>query len=561
MKQLALLGITLGSLALLLTGCGSPESNARKELEGKGYELAARGMILAAGAGDVESIRLYREAGFEIDSVDSKGNTPLIRASGSGHLAAVEAILGMGADPRHTNKVGRDALLSASAKGFADVARMLVSRGSDLTVRDEEGWSALSIAAYNGHSEVVSMLASQVEPNDLDDALLVASFSGDAGVISSLLGHGANINARSPENKTPLMIAAEGGKKEAARVLLQNMANPYSEDEEGATAAMLAESAGFDEVKDLILSPDDWGVSEESLEVRKEMAMARQALSAEGAIEETLAEAPVADSEGGPEGLASSGDENILASNATETEPEKSNRPEAGDHSSAPPSSNIESRDRVVSAGGAVTGPRKEISAVSDPKRVRDESRSKPVVALNGSTIRSTTPREAPVRSMMLSAFHEEPLPIAVSGVDGERAEFRRLDREERDAVEVEPGQVIPGTVYEVQEVTRKFVSSKEGKGRMVDVSRVKVRNRDSGSTHLLVKDVAGRSSDTYAILTAPNSRYRYVVKTGDKFRTSQPGTGEKDYQVLDIRAEGVIVKDLATDEVLTIARDGVVSF
>jgi hypothetical protein len=160
---------------------------------------------------------------------------------------------------------------------------------------------------------------------------------------------------------------------------------------------------------------------------------------------------------------------------------------------------------------------------------------------------------------MVLAAYHEEPIPLAVDSVNGNRAEIRRLDQE-TESFEVAPGSLIPGTPYEVKEVTKKFVSSKEGKGRMVDVSRVKVENRENGSTHLLVQDVSGQASDTYAILTSANSQYRYVVKRGDVFRTSQPDQGVRDYQVLDIRAEGVVVKDLATEDVVTIARDGIVA-
>jgi len=545
--------LTMASLLLgcfLLSSCSDPQKTARKQLEEKGYEVAARGMIVAASAGDLESLRLFQEAGFDVDSVDAAGNTPLIKAAASGHRDAVEQILGMGADPRHTNKVGRDALLTAAGKGYADVARMLVSRGSDISTKDKEGWTALSLAAYNGHAEVVSLLSTTAAPDALDDALLVASFSGDAGVISSLLGQGANINARSPESKTPLMIAAEGGKEEAVRVLLQNMANPYSEDSTGATAANLAEQAGFAEVKTFILSPDQWGATEESQEVLKEMAMAQQALIAEGTIEETLS--PVEESpaeleeevaaEGTPAGEGPPQTEPAIAA--------AGNQPLEGTPAAAGDSGEV----AVSSAPSANPSP-------SNRVKIREEAKSKPIVAINGSTIRSKTPRQAPVKSMVLASFHEEPLPIAVAKVDGNRAEFRRLDRDIDMPVEVTPGEVIPGTPFEVKEVTRKFVSSKEGKGRMVDVSRVKVQNIESGATHLLVKDVAGQSSDTYAILTAPNSKYRYVVKSGDVFRTSQPETGEKEFQVLDIRAEGVVVKDLETEEVLTIARDGVLSF
>lgn len=524
--------LLLGSL--LITSCSNPEKAARKQLEEKGYEIAARGMIVAASTGDLDSLRLFQQAGFDIDAVDGTGNTPLIKAASSGQRDMVEQILGMGADPRHVNKVGRDALLTAAGKGYADVARMLVSRGSDATIKDIEGWTALSLASYNGHSEVVSLLSAAAAPDALDDALLVASFSGDTAVISTLLGQGANINARSPESKTPLMIAAEGGKEKAVRVLLQNMANPYSEDSSGATAANLAERAGFDEVRTLILTPDEWGVTKESQEVMKEMAMAQQALVAEGTIEETLAPAPEA---------------------VVET-PDQSDEGE----SVAPATVAEEQQPTSVGEGIAAASDRNP-GGVPNRAQIRKDAKSKPIVAINGSTIRSSTPKQAPVKSMVLASFHEEPLPIAVADVNGNRAEFRRLDRDVDTPVEVVPGEVIPGTPFEVKEVTRKFVSSKEGKGRMVDVSRVKVQNIESGATHLLVKDVAGQSSDTYAILTAPNSKYRYVVKSGDIFRTSQPGSGEKDFQVLDIRAEGVVVKNLQTEEVLTIARDGVLSF
>lgn len=504
-------------LALFVTGCSDPQKQARKALEEKGYGSSVNDLIMAAGAGDTESLDLFSQMGMDIDSKDRVGNTALIKAAGGGHARTVERILGLGADPRHQNSMGRDALMTSSAKGFEQVSRMLLSRGGDITVKDSEGWSALSIAAFNGHADVVSLLSSQASPTALDNALLVASFNGDDEVISRLLGAGANINARSPASMTPLMIAAEGGKLEAVRTLLQNQANPYSETNDGRTAAMLAESKGFEDVQLLIMSPGQWGSSPESEEVLREMAEAQKALIAEAAVEETFTK-----------------------------------------EESAPVASAIsEGEGRMSPAERANASTTMEMTQ-SQTARVREESKSKPIAALNGSTIHSRSAKEAPVKSMILAAYHEEPLPLAVSKVDGNTAEIRRLDQDSAP-IAVEAGTTIPGTNFEVKEVTRKFVSSKEGKGRMVDVSRVKVENTQSGATHLLVNDIAGQSSDTYAILTAPDSKYRYVVKSGDVFRTSQPTTGVKDYQVLDIRASGVVVKDLTTEEVLTIARDGVV--
>lgn len=573
-------------LSLVITGCSDPQKVARKSVEEKGYELSVKDLLVAAGAGDVAGLEQFQAAGFDMDSVDSAGNTALIKASGAGQSAAVERLLGMGADPRKVNGVGRDALLSASAKGYEEVARLLLSRGADTTVRDSEGWGALSIAAFNGHANVVSLLASNASPSELDDALLVASFSGDAKVIDSLLGQGANINARSPESKTPLMIASEAGKIEAVRTLLQNQANPFAVDLNNQTAANLALSAGHENVSQLITNPDQWGKSPEGEKLAGEMASARTALEGTG-VEETLLD-------GKP--LQGEPNRNLLV-NKTAGQPA-----ESGTTASNPPVKTTEqpvasaditgkaespigpvpatrgasvpavqpSQGQTVAVAEAPApvratpvestnpAPESKKARIETSRKVREEAKSKPIVALNGSTIHSRTPEQAPVKSMVLAAYHEESLPLVVDGVSGSTASVRRLDQTS-GSLAVEKGAVIPGTPYKVKDVTTRFVSSKEGKGRMVDVSRVEVEDTKSGSTHTLVKDASGQTADTYAILTAPNSQYRYVVKAGDVFRTTQPEIGTKDYQVLDIRANAVVIKDLVTDEVTTVARDGVI--
>ncbi len=547
MKMTTLSGKLTWALALsglFLSSCSESPKEARKGLEERGYEVSPRDFLLAAAAGDLESIDLFMVNGLDIDTVDGAGNTALIKASSAGQIQAVEKILGLGADPRHANSVGRDALLTASAKGFEDISRMLMSRGANVDLRDSEGWSALSIAAYNGHSNIVSLLAGQVTSEALDDALLVASFNGDARVITTLLGQGANINARSPESKTPLMISASGGKLQAVRVLLQNQANPYSEDNHGNTAANLAEMAGHEKVHELILTPDDWGATPESLEVAKEMAEAKEALAVHTGVEEIFEFADVVENsvEGGT----------TTAEESTDAQADWADWADSGGNA-APQSAG----DRKMAAAVPVpVGTRKPLP---NRTQIREEAKLKPIVALNGSKISSRSPETAPIQTMVLSSFHEEPLPIAVSKVDGKRAEIRLLGKEDSAPIKVAAGSYIPGTEFRVDEVTRKFVHSKEGQGRMMDVSRVKVTDTRTGETHMLVKDSAGQSSDTYAILTSAGSQYRYAVKSGDIFSSSQTGMGERNYQVLDIRAGAVVIKDLETEKVITVGRDGVI--
>ncbi len=579
------LAVTSLLLSMLLVGCSDPQKVAVKSLKKLGYEATAEDFLKAAGLGDVESFALFQAAGLDVDATAKGGNSALLVAAEAGRVEAVEKILGLGADPRLVNQSGRDALLLAADKGHEEVSRMLLSRGADPTLRDSEDWTALALAAYNGHAGVVSLLAASAAPAELDDALLVASFRGEPGVINTLLGQGANISARSPESKTPLMIAASAGNQEGVRVLLQNRANPYAVDLNNQTAANLALAAGHQKIEQLINNPDTWGTSEQGQKVATEMASAQAALSGEGVEEVLLEGMPLAGEPNRGQSTAAkpvSGEDSTAtpangmanastnpganpvdaAAPATNPAPDKTTTPTIV---AAPVAPGAENREAPVAASG-IGGSNAPVPVVATPvakrvensRRIREDARSKPIVALNGSTIHSRLPEEAPVQTMVLAAYHEESLPLVVDGVNGSTASVRRLDQS-AGSVAVTEGGVVPGTPYKVKEVSPRFVSSKEGKGRMVDVSRVMVEDTQRGSTHVLVKDATGQTSDTYAILTAPNSQYRYVVKAGDVFRTTQPGTGAKDYQVLDIRPNAVVIKDVATEEVTTVARDGVI--
>lgn len=543
-------GLTLAGLV----SCSNPRKEAQRNVEEKGYELTVEGLHGAAASGDVGSLEHFQAAGLAIDSKDAKGQTALMKASAAGHLGAVEKLLGMGADPRLVDSTGRDALIAAAGKGNTDVARMLLSRGADDAIRDSEGWGALSLASYHGHVETVDLLGSTASPSELDDALLVASFGKSPEVVNALLGHGANINSRSPKSKTPLMIASEAGRTEIVRVLLQNQANPYAVDRENQTAANLAVTSGHPEIGELINQPDQWGSSPLGESIAGEMQDARKAL-VENGVEETL------DSPDRQDGVApdAAAPGTVVAQTGTAPSP-------ASEVNKGVPAPGVNLAGTKIPVGSKSTAPALRATPIASPvdpgaaaAQAKAEAKSKPIVALNGSTIHSRSPRQAPVQSMVLAAYHEESLPLVVEEVNGSTASVRRLDQS-GTSQSVETGGTVPGTPYVVKEVTPRFIDSKEGKGRMVDVSRVIVEDTNRGSTHLLVKDASGQTSDSYAILTAPDSRYRYVVKTGDVFRTTQPDIGPKDFQVLEIRASAVVIKDLATGEITTVARDGVVA-
>ena len=561
-------------VALALGGCSDPKKVALRALEKKQYPYTTAGYLAAAAAGDTESVGIFHDLGMDVDAKDQGGDTALIRAAGAGRQQVVEQLLGFGADLHQKNAAERNALISAAAKGYDDIARLLVSRGADIETKDSEGWSALSIAAYNGHKNVVEMLSGQSDEESLNESLLLASFSGNVGVLEHLLGQGAYINVRSPEGQTPLMIASEQGNEAAVRALLQNHANPYSLDNDGKTAAILADNAGHGQVRDLILTPEKWGNSKSGEEIKAEMDSARLSFEA-GGTQEMLKqeETPAKETEAEMVGNSSraTGGQTSPQGGAADAvvvvrQGAGMGKNERNTASSSPSDMDAGRKDKRANARSGGVGAGRSASTIPSSSvamkrkakgRLIKNSKSKPMVALNGSQIITRTPGQAVVGSMVLAGFREQPLPISLNDVNDGQAGIRRLDNKaEGKTVRVKAGRVIPGTAFRVKSVTKKFVSSKEGKGKLVDASRAVVEDTKTGSTYTLVRDTEGYSSDKYAVLTTPGSNYRYVVRTGDVFQTVEPGIGKVDHQVIDIRPDAVVIKNLRTQDVESVSRD-----
>ncbi|HEX5472427.1 MAG TPA: ankyrin repeat domain-containing protein, partial [Lacipirellulaceae bacterium] len=103
-------------------------------------------------------------------------------------------------------------------------------------------------AAYRGDLKSVKDLLAKGAPVDFHDGssgtpLMYAV--GHMDMIKALVEAGANINERSRLGRTPLMWAANDGHIDVIRYLLKKGANPALLDDNGESAAGLAEKNGF----------------------------------------------------------------------------------------------------------------------------------------------------------------------------------------------------------------------------------------------------------------------------------------------------------------------------
>ncbi len=171
---------------------------------------------------------------------------------------AVAALLRRGFDPNARNTKREPALIVALHGGSPRAAAVLIgARGLQVNARNPKGETALMMAALHGHMEAArALLARDADVNQPGWTPLhyAASSTADEApaMVALLLEHHAYIDAASPNGTTPLMMAVRYGRIDAARLLLQEGADPSLRNERGLSAIDFAQQANRPELVELV---------------------------------------------------------------------------------------------------------------------------------------------------------------------------------------------------------------------------------------------------------------------------------------------------------------------
>lgn len=129
----------------------------------------------AAQTGDVAKAAALLKSGADINSRNDEGATPLMVAAGQGHGELVDALLAAGAEVDAVDLRGWTALMKGlfnyeQNKGFPDVVSSLIDAGADIEHKVAYGTRPLMIAAGYGEARVVEILiAAGVDVNAEND--------------------------------------------------------------------------------------------------------------------------------------------------------------------------------------------------------------------------------------------------------------------------------------------------------------------------------------------------------------------------------------------------------
>ena len=155
---------------------------------------------------DVSLVHRLLSIGFDANTLDPQKRTALMLAvvEKSAKVASL-LISSLNIDLEAMNLAGENALMLASISGQEDIVRQLIDRGADI---NKPGWTALHYAASGGHDAIVRLL----------------------------LVHHAYVDAESPNGSTPLMLAARYGSTASVKLLLQEGAQADQKNQQGLNA-------------------------------------------------------------------------------------------------------------------------------------------------------------------------------------------------------------------------------------------------------------------------------------------------------------------------------------
>src|SRR5262245_8977751 len=235
-------------------------------------------LLEAAQKAQATEVRALLVAGADANAKAGDGSTPLLYAAHFGDTGSVQALLGAKADPNLTNRYGVGPMHEAALRADAGLLRTLLEAGASVDLALPQGETPLMLASRTSGVDAVRLLIERganvnvVEQWQGQTPLMYAAARDRGEVAAALIAAGADVNARTPINDlperesrvryyveipvagfTPVMFAARSGANSALRALIAGKAELDAKTPEGFTPIVIAlDNLHFDAAKVLV---------------------------------------------------------------------------------------------------------------------------------------------------------------------------------------------------------------------------------------------------------------------------------------------------------------------
>jgi len=184
-----------------------------------------------------------------------------------GNFESVKTIVGQHREVLNSlDERGKAALHYAIEAGHEDISEFLIEQGADISLMDQENRSPLHFAAAAGNVELARILLNK-GTSGLNEASMImhggaaggwtplhlACLNGHPQMVSFLLDHGADIEARDGYQRTPLILTGQGKSFQVAKTLVERGADINAEAIRNYTALLWAARNDFEEMVNYLL--------------------------------------------------------------------------------------------------------------------------------------------------------------------------------------------------------------------------------------------------------------------------------------------------------------------
>jgi len=216
-----------------------------------------------------------------------------------GDVTQARAWLDEGLDPNFEGQLIGTGLMIGAWEGNIPLMALFLARGADINRINRFGETALMLAAWKNRSEALKWLLERGAQTNRPDkewtALHYATFAGHAPLVDTLLGAGADINARSTNGSTVIMMAAREGHANIAKRLLAAGANPAIKNDFDEDAVAWAMRQGNYDIAKSFTTAENFA---ELARAAERLAAPVRSIPVPDVIEEYLRMARLAESQG-----------------------------------------------------------------------------------------------------------------------------------------------------------------------------------------------------------------------------------------------------------------------
>ncbi|MHC4464183.1 MAG: ankyrin repeat domain-containing protein [Planctomycetota bacterium] len=206
----------------------------------------------AAQHGHMQLVEILLAEGADIDVGDSMSATPLHYAAEKGHKEIAELLIANGADVNARNSAGNTPLHYAARSRDVgqDIIELLIAKSADVNAKDDDGQTPVDVAVSRNRKEVMKLLVEK----GADVSLHTAARIGALAKVKSLIGKGADINAKDTSGQTPLHYAVEYGHKDVVELLIVSGADLNVKNKDGNAPGHVALGKNNSAILDLLIA-------------------------------------------------------------------------------------------------------------------------------------------------------------------------------------------------------------------------------------------------------------------------------------------------------------------